>query len=155
MNKKALMLICCFSVFAAIVCLPFFNSFAGKSKPKSHVPSVRPKRPFFNKCIRGKKFTINEDVYIKARKLIRNDSVDVYIIANKTWRFGTIITPFVAAEFNIPTDKKGRITCSLVWLAPLTEGFFDIVVDANKDGTFNQGDAVFGRSFKPGIKVIN
>ena len=152
--KKALMLSCGVSVFSALVCLPSFNSFAFDG---TH---VFPFRLIFDKCNKSKKFTEEEDVWIKARNLFPNKTVDVYIIPNKIWKFGAIIdSDMVVARYDLMTDSRGRIPCTKIWEAPLTAGWYDIVVDVNQDGTYNHddavgNDAVFDRTDKPGLKVI-
>lgn len=154
--KKVLKLICGVSVFSAFICFPLSNSFAS-TEPKINTPEVRPGRLIFDKCKRGRKFTVNEDIYAKARNLFPNKTVDVYITPNRIWRFGTTIDVFVASQFDLTTDSRGRLSslCPLIWQAPLTAGFYDIVVDVDQDGTYNQGDAVFDRTEKPAFKVID
>ncbi len=152
--RKALMLTCGALVFSALVCLPLFNSFAYDGT------QVLPFRLIFDKCKKSKKFNVEEDVWIKARHLFPNKAVDVYITQNKKWKFGTIIDSFVIAEYDLTTDSRGRIPCTKIWEAPLTAGWYDIIVDVNQDGTYNHddafgNDAVFDRTDKPGLKVID
>ena len=136
-------------IFSAFFCYPLFNTFAFDGT------QVRPKRFIFDKCKKGRKFTENEDVYAKARNLFPNKAVDVYITPNRIWRFGKTIDVFVASQYDLTTDSRGRLPCTLIWQAPLTAGFYDIVVDVDQDGTYNQGDAVFDRTEKPALKVID
>ncbi len=161
--KKVLILTCGILVFSTLASYPLFNSFAYDGA------QVRPGRKIFDTCKKSKKFNTNEDVYIRAKNLFPNKAVDVYITPNKKWKFGTIIDTYVAVEYDLTTDSRGNLPCTkktdpncfpctLIWQAPLTVGWYDIVVDVNQDGTYNHddafgNDAVFDRTDKPGLKV--
>lgn len=147
--RKILMLACGLLVFSILISSPRYDSFAVDGA------KVRAARRIFIKCKVGKKFATFEDIFVKAQKLFRDKAVDVYITQNKIWRFGTIIDTVVTAEFDLTTDKKGKLKCDLIWQATTTAGNYDIVVDVNQDGTYNQGDAVFNRTFKPGLKILD
>ncbi|HHT9125255.1 MAG TPA: hypothetical protein ACFYD6_05475 [Candidatus Brocadiia bacterium] len=150
--KKALILAVGILVFSALVCHPLWSGFAYDGT------KVRPNRLVFDKCKKGKKFTVDEDVYIKAKNLFHDVDVWVFIVENKlgTWNFGDPIgTDLADGPVTVHTTTKGKIPCTLIWENPLTAGFYDIVVDANCDGTYNSGDAVFDRIEERGLKVID
>lgn len=106
------------------------------------------------------KFKTDESIYIKGRNFEPLTNVDIYVTKNKNWKKDDSLTGMDISSDGIETvqtTSKGNIPKTMVWGAPIVEGEYDIVVDANQDGTqddtFNAGDAVDGKSANPGFKV--
>lgn len=99
-------------------------------------------------------FRRGENVYAKGTGFNPpNDLVDIYVVADKDWtigdRFGPLnlgdpqdITPDGVEQATV--GRNGVLRCTKVWGKPLVAGDYDIIVDANQDGTLNSGDAADG-----------
>jgi hypothetical protein len=118
-------------------------------------PVGKPKvRPVDFKGEKERKFKLDESVYVKGRKFKPLTNVCVYITNNRRWRNGDILTDISSNGVEtVQTTSNGRIPKTLVWGAPIVKGNYDVVVDANCDGTFNRGDAVNRKNRKQGFKV--
>lgn len=104
------------------------------------------------------KFKTDESVYVKGSNFEPLTNVDVYVTENKKWVNGDPLTGTDISSDGvetIQTTSNGNILKTMVWGAPTVVGKYDIVVDANQDGTFDtgDGDAVDNKSIDPGFKV--
>ncbi len=82
-------------------------------------------------------FLPDEEVYVKGRGFPENTQVTIYIIQD-------IHSPTpenAKASVNVTTDDYGNLTNTLTWSPPLTVGTYDIWVDVNQNGQFDNGDA--------------
>ena len=98
-------------------------------------------------------FFTNEDVYAIGSGFIANDTIDIYVVADRDWTDGNAIPGDVSggAETNVQCDGNGDVYF-LVWPQPLVVGDYDIVYDADQDGFYDWGiDAIDGMS--PGFTV--
>lgn len=120
-------------------------------------PTVNSARKHFKGCREANRFdAVDENLYIKGSNFPKNTDVDVYVTENRGWLFGDIIGSYIIVTTEtVTTNSRGNIRCAKIWENPLSPGKYDIVVDANQDGTFNQGDAADGISDKPGFKVVD
>ncbi|HHT9125257.1 MAG TPA: hypothetical protein ACFYD6_05485 [Candidatus Brocadiia bacterium] len=120
-------------------------------------PTVTSARKYFTGCRGANRFdNEDEDVYAKGSKFSKDTDVDIYVTENRSWQFGDIIGFYIVnGSVTATTNFRGKLKCAKIWESPLTPGKYDIVVDANQDGTYNQGDAVDGRSSKQGFKVVD
>ncbi|MGR3309583.1 MAG: hypothetical protein ACUZ77_02310 [Candidatus Brocadiales bacterium] len=111
-------------------------------------PEVKSARKKGKKCKDDDEFSTSEDIHAKAKGLPKNSTVDVYVVADKDWTGGEIITGTDATTNGVEsatTNKKGRLKCESLGSTG-TAGAFDIIVDVDQDGTFDLGtDAVDGR----------
>ena len=115
------------------------------------------------RCKTHNNFRTGNDVYVRGEHFPSSTNVDIYVIPNKKWRLGDRFGPFnpsdpqdvtLAVETLTTSDSaSGKIPCTKIWDDPSTRGRFDIVVDANQDGTFNAGDKIDGRSMNAGFMV--
>lgn len=144
-------LICIFTILAFGDCYRLFAADRDK-KPKIHSADFKGERE--------NKFKTDESVYVIGRNFDPLTNVDIYVTKNRNWKKGDILsilngTGDVSSDGveTVQTTSKGKIPKTRIWGAPIVEGKFDIVVDANRDGTFNAGDAVDDGSKKPGFKV--
>lgn len=135
--------------------------YAPNGCPPSWVQSAMP----FCKWIPGKKikrcwckrrdgFQRNDDVYTYGKMFDPLTTVDVYVTCNKTWTPGDLIGGDVGDGVDtLTTDSVGNLPCFHIWRNPLGGGKFDIVVDVNQDGTYNNCDEVDGVGPEPGFEV--
>ncbi|MGR3310685.1 MAG: hypothetical protein ACUZ77_07905 [Candidatus Brocadiales bacterium] len=109
------------------------------------------------KCKTHNNFRTNKDVFVRGERFPRFTEVDIYVVPNKRWRLGDPIGPDVSGDgvetVTTSDSASGKIPCTKIWGSPLTVGRFDIVVDVNRDGTFNAGDKIDGRSINAGFMV--
>ncbi len=124
------------------------TSFAADNPKKPKVHSTNFKGETENK------FKTDESVYIEGGNFKPSTNVDVYVTNNRKWVKGDQLSDVSTDGIEtVQTTSKGNIPKTMVWGAPIVEGKYDIVVDANQDGTFNEGDAIDGKSADPGFKV--
>lgn len=105
-------------------------------------------------CKSANLFGMSGDVYAKGKFFPPNAFVDIYVTNDKVWSPGDnlIGTDVSGSVETVATGPEGKI-CAKVWGNPLIIGNYDLVVDANQDGTFDpkDGDTVnkkVGRGFR-------
>jgi hypothetical protein len=88
---------------------------------------------------RKEEFSVTDDVYAFGVGFEPNSQVDVYIVKDAKWNDGDPIPPDVSGDGmnTVPVDAAGHLGPVLVWPAPLTPGEYDMVFDANQNGTFD------------------
>jgi len=107
-----------------------------------------------NQAIQNVFFT-NEDVWAIGSGFTPYDIIDIYVFEDRDWTDGDPIPglpgDFVRSVQDFQCDENGDVHV-LVWSQPLIVGDYDIVYDANQNGTYEWGiDAVDGAS--PGFVV--
>jgi len=85
-------------------------------------------------------FELNETVYVTGSGFSTNTTYKLYIVKDvATWTNGTdISTLTIAQQTSVLSDEYGNILSS-VWSEPLTPGKYDIVVDFNDNGVYDEG----------------
>ena len=87
-----------------------------------------------NDYVATDEFEVGEDVYVWGLGFW--DPVDVYIVPDRNdWQDGDSIGKAVASKKSIYIN--GRHT--KIWSAPLTIGKYDVVVDDDQDGEYDEG----------------
>jgi hypothetical protein len=86
-------------------------------------------------------FYPGESVYVNGSGFPHSVWVDIYVVNDTTWRYGMDI-PSDGIVTTVLTLSKGEIPQTMVWKAPLTPGKYDIIVDVNRDGEYNDGDCL-------------
>ncbi len=156
---KLFLIPCGIVVLSAMSFCPLFNTFADGGDDGPRVRSSELKR---GRCKTENEFKKSDDVYAKGDHFPTSTNVDIYVIKNKKWkpndRFGPLNPADPQDESSdgvetVATDSNGKIPCTKIWGNPLTKGRYDIVVDANQDGTYNDGDDIDGRSKDAGFRV--
>lgn len=105
-------------------------------------------------CEKRRGFQRNDDVHVFGGEFNPLTTVDIYVTCNKSWAFGDPIGADQGDGIDtVQTDSRGNLPCVLIGAAPLAGGKFDIVVDANQDGTFNDCDTVYKQNGGAGFKV--
>ena len=85
-------------------------------------------------------FNVNESLYIQGVSFPNSADLPIYIVPDQTrWVDGaTIPTRILGPTSTIQTESDGSIKITKLWEFP-SEGRFDIIVDVNKDGVYNEG----------------
>lgn len=149
--RKLLLIPCGIIALSALVLYPALNTLADGD---DDAPKVRSSKLKNNKCKTQNNFKTTDDVYAKGEHFLPSNSVDIYVALNQKWNVGDAIGSDVSGgKETVIIDSEGKIPCTKIWGSPLTAGKYDIVVDANQDGTYNSGDAIDGKSINPGFKV--
>ncbi len=87
-------------------------------------------------------FAQGEKVYCYAGNLPANDqAVDIYVVPNKEWSVNDRIESDVGNK-TASTDGSGIIDVTQIWIAPLTAGNYDIIVDVDHNGVYDAGEPV-------------
>lgn len=135
-------------IFTILTFGDYYRLFAADrdKKPKIHSTDFKGERE--------NKFKTDESVYVIGRNFKPLTNVDIYVTKNRKWEKGDILSKTDDESSDgvetVQTTSRGKIPKTRIWGAPIVEGKFDIVVDANQDGTW---DAVDDRSKNPGFKV--
>lgn len=83
-------------------------------------------------------FYTNETVYLAGSNIsTTNITVRIYITTdNNTWVNGTALTDVRGGTFEKSTNSTGHLNIESIWTTP-SVGRYDIVVDVNRDGVYN------------------
>ncbi len=92
-------------------------------------------------------YSRGNDVYAKGTGFNPpNYLVDIYVVPDQNWVLGDIITADVTPDGveQVIVGSTGVLECTKIWGRVLVPGNYDIIVDANQDGTYDSGDAIDG-----------
>ena len=149
---KLVLLACCVVVLPVIVCNP-----VDAVEQRSHKHKVRSSElTTSGLCKVRNLFGTGGDVYATGKFFPPNETVWIYVTSDRNWGNGDPISDVSTDGVDsVVIDGKGRIPCPTKISGPLGAGNYDIVVDANCDGTFDvkDGDAVDGKTGR-GFRVI-
>ena len=83
-------------------------------------------------------FYTNETVYLTSSNISTSSiTVRIYITANNnSWINGTVLTDVRGSYTEKPTNSSGHINKDAIWETP-SIGNYDVVVDVNRDGVYN------------------
>lgn len=86
-------------------------------------------------------FAITDDVYLIGYGFSPSTTYDLYIVRDvATWTDGTPIPMRVfGTATNVTSNAFGNVTVSLVWEKLLVLGKYDILVDVNGNGVYDEG----------------
>jgi len=86
-------------------------------------------------------FDISETVYISGSGYLPSKKYDLYVVEDTTWSGGMGFPDRVSGtETSVETDVNGDIPAGIVaWKGPLTPGKYDIVIDRNNNGKYDEG----------------
>ncbi|MFQ6118630.1 MAG: hypothetical protein ACE5KE_01945, partial [Methanosarcinales archaeon] len=88
-------------------------------------------------------FNLTENVYCYAGNLSANDVVDIYVVNNSdSWDEGDTLTDVSGGAETVTTDSSGNINVTMIWSTNLTVGKYDIVVDLDQDGVYDDDEPV-------------
>jgi len=94
-------------------------------------------------------FDLTDNVYVSGQGFTVGASVTVYLIPDGADALPTNAVAIASAMIN----STGSLPVTLVWSQPLTLGEYDIWVDANQNGVFDEGDIWANQSV--GIYALN
>jgi hypothetical protein len=85
-------------------------------------------------------FSPGEDVYVSGSGFPACSTLAIYVVCHQTtWTNGETIPSRVAGTATtVTTDASGNITLTMVWSHNLVPGSYDIVVDVNCNGKYDQ-----------------
>lgn len=101
--------------------------------------------------------TVDDDVYVSGLcSAAADDFVDAYVTTKRSnWKNDDKISDVTGNIERIRVDENGELELTRVWFSRLDVGYYDIVIDVDKNGTFEEGlDCVDSRS-GTGFKVIS
>ncbi len=101
-------------------------------------------------------YTTGEVVYGTGSGFTPNTDVDVYIVGDRAWNDGDAIPTDVSSDgMNpaVPTDAAGDLGPANVWPPPLTPGEYDMVFDANRNGTYDAAIDAVDHPAHPGFVI--
>jgi len=108
------------------------------------VEEVVPPQPTIESCdsmgVREDRFNLDETVYVSGSGYSPSTTYKLYLVNDVTWEDGMSIparVPSIATE--VSSDSSGDIHPTAVWTDPLTPGNYDIVVDVNGNGVYDEG----------------
>lgn len=86
-------------------------------------------------------FHLAEDVYVTGRGYSPSATYDIYVVEDVVaWTDGMTIPSRVSGTAtSVFSDASGAISATLVWSDPLVIGKYDIVVDVDSDGVYDEG----------------
>jgi len=86
-------------------------------------------------------FNIGETVYLTGVNFSASKTLDVYIVTDQvTWTDGMEIPERLAGTaITVSSDNEGNISSTAVWTDPQVVGKYDVVVDANGNGQYDEG----------------
>lgn len=87
-------------------------------------------------------FDVDEEIWVKGSGFEASSLVDVYVVEDVTaWTDGLDISSLTIMNTNtdLPTNANGEILPTPVWTQSLQLGEYDIIVDANKNGIYDEG----------------
>ena len=87
-------------------------------------------------------FDLDEEVWVIGYGFEPLVLVDVYVVSDVlTWSDGMNISALTIMDVNtdVLTDADGNITATPVWTSGLVPGKYDIVVDVDQDGIYDEG----------------
>lgn len=101
-------------------------------------------------------FYTNETIYAYGNESVAtgSKSVRVYIVSNSdSWTNGTVLTPIISYS-SLTTDSSGKIPLTAIWSPDTVAGSYDLVIDTNNDGIYNQSIDFVDNETSLGFKII-
>ncbi len=146
------------SLLCGLIAVPFIIACYNQVSTYAYDgPTITSARKYFKGCKEANRFDdVDDNLYVKGSNFQPNTDVDIYVTENRRWLFGDIIGFYVVNGAEpATTNSIGKLKCTKIWESPLVPGKYDIVVDANRDGTYNEGDAVDNGGSFQGFKVVD
>jgi len=95
-------------------------------------------------------YQVDEDIYVSGRCLDAADSrTDVYVVGDRgSWKDGTELVDVSGGVEEVDIDEDGELTLTRVWDSRLDVGEYDVVLDTDEDGEYDEGECVTDDGFK-------
>jgi hypothetical protein len=85
-------------------------------------------------------FNLHEDVYANGSGFLPSQTYDFYIVNDTDWTNSMTIPERVpSTATSVTSDSNGNLSSTLVWSDPSTLGAYDIIVDVNGNGHYDEG----------------
>ncbi len=81
-------------------------------------------------------FNVSDTVYARGTGYIPSSDCDLYIVSDRNWTDGMAIS---GSAINVDSDASGNILPTDLLNPPLSLGKYDIVVDVNGNGVYDEG----------------
>jgi parallel beta-helix repeat protein len=99
-------------------------------------------------------FRATDGVYCYGYTLAANKDVDIYIVNDGNWSAGDAIPGDVSGgKETVTTNANGTIPITLIWMADITVGQYDIIVDVNQNG-YVDGNEPIDDNLEVGFEVV-
>jgi hypothetical protein len=90
--------------------------------------------------IKKDSFNIGEAVYLMGTGCTPSTTYNIYVVADVDWTDGLAIpTRIPGTATQVSSDVSGNILPTEVWSSPQTLGKYDMIVDVNNNGMYDQG----------------
>lgn len=91
-------------------------------------------------------FDPSGDVYVTGNLFPPGGEVNIYVVADRGWGGGEVVVDALGIGVtSVVADGEGNIGPLKIWSAPLENGKYDVVFDANRNGTYEYiNDAIIG-----------
>jgi len=101
--------------------------------------------------------TVDDDIYISGLCSSAVDEfVDIYVVSKRSnWNDEDILNDVTDDIEQIEGDEEGELPLTRVWFSRLDIGEYDIVVDVDRDGEFDEDLDCVDRNGGTGFKVIS
>lgn len=102
-------------------------------------------------------FYSNESIYIMSDTNISTQSIEirVYVVEDSNaWTNGTTLSDVRGSYSTISTNSSGYIPLTLLWSPELTMGKYDVVIDVNADGIYENDTDLINSSTQTGFEVV-
>ena len=88
-------------------------------------------------------FDLSEDVYCYAENLPANRWVNIYVVMNNdTWAEGVVLNDVSDGSETVKTQPDRSLQNTQIWESTLMQGSYDIVIDTNQNGKWNEGEPI-------------
>ena len=105
--------------------------------PLPPVPTIESCNP---EGIKKDTFDLTEDIYVNGSGFMSNAIYDIYVVDDVTWTNGMPIPPRIpGTEWVVASYIDGSMGPIKVWSSPLEIGKYDIVIDGNGNGIYDEG----------------
>lgn len=91
-------------------------------------------------------FLYDESIYVKGKGFLPSTDIYMYVVDDKyQWRFGDPLVDESGGVEVVTTTPTGEIPNTCIWPIPGPEhiGIYDLIADADQDGIYSVGDAIF------------
>jgi hypothetical protein len=128
---------------------------------ESKIPFINPHFSFFSSHAASSTrnddlFDQNDTLYVASKSFYPNSTYSIYVVTDVVqWTDGmSIPTRVPGTATTVTTNKDGHLLYVAVWTPPLARGDYDIVVDVNGNGRYDENFDAIDSQAKVGFQVI-
>lgn len=99
---------------------------------------------------RKDRFNSDEVVYVNGTGFLPSTTYNLYVVVDTRWIEGVVLPARIQDTIEtVVSDASGNIHPTVVWDPPLTMGKYDVVIDTNGNGHYEEGiDAIDDRDIE-------